>query len=355
METKPDIYNYAYNGNNISQLVKTLRNERQAFDVQLNQMAAEHEAMTVLYQEQSKTNLLVATGAGPADSLKQLKLEAEQLNAQIQLGLNNINALQTKLIEGLNNSVMQLKELQGYIEVELANWHRGQQLQGNGVTYAGTDLDQIQEWCELSLDQLCQYRQNMIKLRSMCQNNLMNQLHLEALYRMIDRVSNMIYRLVRQTFVIEKQPPQVMKTNTRFTTTVRLLVGAKLNLFLTPPVVNVHIISEHQAAIISNDTGNYYFAQNESAAGEIMNNTAVMEYQTNTRQLCGHFRNMQLKKIKRTEKKGTESVMDEKFALLFTTRITLSSDEVSDVQARVGFVVWPTQSQPHVTLLPSPA
>ena len=29
-----------------------------------------------------------------------------------------------------------------------------------------------------------------------------------------------------RTFVIEKQPPQVMKTNTRFTATVRLLVGA---------------------------------------------------------------------------------------------------------------------------------
>ncbi len=31
------------------------------------------------------------------------------------------------------------------------------------------------------------------------------------------------------------------------------------------------------------------------------------------------FRNLQLKKIKRTEKKGTESVMDEKFSILFWT------------------------------------
>lgn len=30
-------------------------------------------------------------------------------------------------------------------------------------------------------------------------------------------------------------------------------------------------------------------------------------------------RNLQLKKIKRTEKKGTESVMDEKFSVLFWT------------------------------------
>ena len=36
-----------------------------------------------------------------------------------------------------------------------------------------------------------------------------------------------------------------------------------------------------------------------------------------TGQLSVSFRNMSLKKIKRAEKKGTESVMDEKFALLF--------------------------------------
>ena len=32
-----------------------------------------------------------------------------------------------------------------------------------------------------------------------------------------------------RTFVIEKQPPQVMKTNTRFTATVRLLVSVSLS------------------------------------------------------------------------------------------------------------------------------
>jgi len=40
------------------------------------------------------------------------------------------------------------------------------------------------------------------------------------------------------TFIIEKQPPQVMKTNTRFTSTVRLLVGGKLNVHMTPPQVS---------------------------------------------------------------------------------------------------------------------
>ena len=53
--------------------------------------------------------------------------------------------------------------------------------------------------------------------------------------------------LLRSSFVIEKQPPQVLKTNTRFSATVRLLVGTKLNVHMNPPIVTVSIISEAQA------------------------------------------------------------------------------------------------------------
>ena len=49
------------------------------------------------------------------------------------------------------------------------------------------------------------------------------------------------------SFIIEKQPPQVLKTNTRFSATVRLLVGTKLHVHLNPPTVTVSIISETQA------------------------------------------------------------------------------------------------------------
>ena len=38
---------------------------------------------------------------------------------------------------------------------------------------------------------------------------------------------------------------------------------------------------------------------------------------------------MSLKKIKRAEKKGTESVMDEKFALLFWSEFSIGNGEFS--------------------------
>lgn len=55
-----------------------------------------------------------------------------------------------------------------------------------------------------------------------------------------------------------------------------------------------------------------------------------MEYQSNNHVFSASFRNMQLKKIKRAEKKGTESVMDEKFALFFYT-----TTSVNDYHIRV--------------------
>jgi signal transducer and activator of transcription 5B len=61
------------------------------------------------------------------------------------------------------------------------------------------------------------------------------------------RLNQYYYLSNFSSFVIEKQPPQVLKTNTRFSATVRLLVGTKLNVHMSPPIVTVSIISEAQA------------------------------------------------------------------------------------------------------------
>lgn len=45
--------------------------------------------------------------------------------------------------------------------------------------------------------------------------------------------------LLYSTFVIITQPPQVLKTNTRFVAEVRLLIGGKLNIHMTSPVVTI--------------------------------------------------------------------------------------------------------------------
>lgn len=121
-----------------------------------------------------------------------------------------------------------------------------------------------------------------------------------------------------------------MKTNTRFTSTVRLLVGGKLNVHMSSPHVEVSIISEAQAnSLLQTDRTRSSDVRNRNeVSGEILNNSGRMDYAQQTRQLTVQFRNMQLKKIKRAEKKGTESVMDEKFSLLFQTQFSIGGGEL---------------------------
>ena len=113
-----------------------------------------------------------------------------------------------------------------------------------------------------------------------------------------------------------------MKTNTRFSATIRLLVGTKLNVHMSPPVVTASIISESQANSLLR-AGH----TKKTSSGDIVNNKQTMEYHQATGQLSVSFRNMSLKKIKRAEKKGTESVMDEKFALLFWSEFSIGNGE----------------------------
>ena len=60
---------------------------------------------------------------------------------------------------------------------------------------------------------------------------------MNILPELADGLNVLLDSLVKSSFVIEKQPPQVLKTNTRFSATIRLLVGTKLNVHMSPPVI----------------------------------------------------------------------------------------------------------------------
>jgi signal transducer and activator of transcription 5B len=68
-----------------------------------------------------------------------------------------------------------------------------------------------------------------------------------------EQITKLLKDLVTNTFLIEKQPTQVIKTHCKFTSTVRLLVGGKLNVYMTPPRVKVTIINEEQMNSLLNN------------------------------------------------------------------------------------------------------
>ncbi|XP_015793453.1 signal transducer and activator of transcription 5B isoform X1 [Tetranychus urticae] len=196
-----------------------------------------------------------------------------------------------------------------------------QQIAGNGAPVEN-NLEQVQSWCETL---------GGIWL------NLRHELTLMATYfppwegdfnNMRRDVDNMVGQLVKRTFIVEKQPPQVLKTNTRFPSTVRSLIGGLLSSNTTihhSPIVRASILNESQARMLMQSQDNTLV---DLTSGAILNRESNLQWQPTTKQSIANFRTLILKKINRTEKKGTESVTDEKFALLFQAVIKLAAGEL---------------------------
>ncbi|XP_029171422.1 signal transducer and activator of transcription 5B [Nylanderia fulva] len=313
----------------------------------LRKIEEEQEAFALHYHECTKLNAtLQHLNTQPQNHqnmdvkeklLRQKELMEQQLSSKLALVLH----LRMDFIDKMKETINSLNSLQSKVlDEELISWKRDQQLAGNGATFS-SNLDIIQNWCESLADIIWHTRQQIKEAEILKNKFSYEQSMIPDIFPSLNtQITQLLSSLVTSTFIIEKQPPQVMKTNTRFTSTVRLLVGAKLNVHMTPPQVKVSIISESQAnALLKNDK----MAKNGEASGEILNNTGTMEYHQAAGQLSVSFRNMQLKKIKRAEKKGTESVMDEKFSLLFQSQFSVGGGELV-------FQVW-TLSLPVVVIV----
>ncbi|KZC10554.1 Signal transducer and activator of transcription 5B [Dufourea novaeangliae] len=316
----------------IAQHVESLRRRTQETGEDLRKMEQEQEAFAISYHECTKLNAhLQHLATQPQnqqniDLEKKIRRQKEQQEQVLNHKVTGLMQLRLTLADKLKDTITRLNSLQSRVlDDELIRWKRDQQLAGNGAPF-NNNLDSIQEWCESLAELIWLNRQQIKEAERLKQKFALEPPGMQDILPTLNsQITQLLSSLVTSTFIIEKQPPQVMKTNTRFTSTVRLLVGGKLNVHMTPPQVKVSIISEAQAnALLKSDK----MAKNGEASGEILNNTGTMEYHQATRQLSVSFRNMQLKKIKRAEKKGTESVMDEKFSLLFQSQFSVGGGEL---------------------------
>ena len=279
-----------------------------------------------------------------AEAVENLKRDLDGQKIGLQRLLNELNKRQNDWLELFHQHLLNAKELEArVVDGHLLDWKRDQQLGGNGGNLMGEAfLNKIQEWCELLAKVV--YR-SYVQLKKFTDQTNTGNIGNEAdavLFGRIEefkfQVQQFLRNLVQNTFLVEKQPPQVMKTNTRFMSTLRLLCGHALNIHKSAPAVKVSIISEataHKFVMNPTECG----ADN---SGQIANNTSNLDFHESSKQMSANFRNMQLSKIRRTEKKGTESVMDEKFALLFQCHFKLADD--------FSFYIW-TLSLPVVVIV----
>ncbi|XP_042554569.1 signal transducer and activator of transcription 6 [Dipodomys spectabilis] len=217
----------------------------------------------------------------------------------------------------LQETVAELEVVQGLVLKRIQIWKRQQQLAGNGAPFEES-LAGLQQRCESLVDIYSQLHQEVGAASRELEPNTRESL--------ISRLDEVLRTLVTSSFLVEKQPPQVLKTQTKFQAGVRFLLGLRfLGTSAKPPPVRADVVTEKQARELSLAQGP---GAGTESTGEIMNNTVPLENSIPGNCCSALFKNLLLKKIKRCERKGTESVTEEKCAVLFSTNFLLGPNKL---------------------------
>ncbi|XP_018583075.1 signal transducer and activator of transcription 5B-like isoform X3 [Scleropages formosus] len=317
----------------LNQAFEELRLLTQDTDNDLRKLQHSQEYFIIQYQESLhiQAQLGNLSALPPSDRVLRepaLLSKRATMEAWLTREANTLQKYRLDLAEKHQKTLQLLRKQQTTIlDDELIQWKRRQQLAGNGGPPEGA-LDVLQSWCEKLAELICQNRQQIRRAEHLRQQLPIPGPVEELLTELNNTITDIISALVTSTFIIEKHPPQVLKTQTKFAATVRLLVGGKLNVHMNPPQVKATIISEQQAkALLKNENTRNVLSCSESS-GEILNNSSVMEYHQTTGTLSAHFRNMSLKRIKRSDRRGAESVTEEKFTVLFESQFSVGGNEL---------------------------
>ncbi|KAM8977543.1 signal transducer and activator of transcription 6 [Pelodytes ibericus] len=227
--------------------------------------------------------------------------------------LHDTTHLQMQLCMLMNETFSVLVAVQNQTIQRLNIWKRQQQLAGNGAPF-DENLLPLQERLEILLNIYFEFDRLVKELVGIGE-----QVPPELLKRMNDSLGI----LVKSSLLVDKQPPQVLKTQTKFQSTVNFLLGHRLLSGVAKlPIVKATIITERRAQeLFQTPPGEPW----NDGAGDIDNGKAALEITPTTRTCGAVFKNMLLKKIKRCERKGSESVTEEKCAILFVAEINLNS------------------------------
>lgn len=128
----------------------------------------------------------------------------------------SMNTRRLELFSNIRTVIEMLNETQKIvIHKRLAKWQRDQALAGNGAPLLFNALDEIQTWFEELADLIVHTKSVIDTMRKniplQSQNNPSDLF--EVAYR---EITILLQNLIVSAFIVEKQPPQVMKTNTRY-------------------------------------------------------------------------------------------------------------------------------------------
>lgn len=245
-------------------------------------------------------------GAAPGDGPAASNARDPQLKSEGKAPESELPALlleATKELEAARQQVLKRIQI----------WKRQQQLAGNGALFE-ENLTPLQKRCEGLVEVHFQLHQQVMAAGA--------ELGAELLSQLLERLNEVLSSLVRSSFLVEKQPPQVLKTQTKFQASVRFLLGPQLlQASPKPCMVRADMVTEKQARELAHSA---YSSTLSESTGEIVHNVVALETNPGSGTCSANFKNVMLKKIKRCERKGSESVTEEKCAVLFSCTVGLS-------------------------------
>lgn len=175
------------------------------------QITQEFETFSIQYHDFSKNSILENFPQESEEKKKErLRLKSEDMNRIYSSLLAHILNLTGKFRDVLNDTKDCLEKV---ILKHLATWKTNQGLTGNGAKIFD-NLNLIQEWFEQLSDIIWSTREQ-IRLFNQTQVKLNPPQLVNYSEQFLKQTTDLLTLLITNAFVIEKQPPQVMKTNTR--------------------------------------------------------------------------------------------------------------------------------------------
>ncbi|XP_035236988.1 signal transducer and activator of transcription 6 isoform X2 [Anguilla anguilla] len=279
--------------------IQQCRQEIHQMQEDLNWERANFESLQVSLA----SNMSNGLDANSSEQIKKLQSRIQQLEF-------NGQEISKKRLQLLREAVDCLEHCQARLLQRIKSWRREQHLASIGAPF-DDNLGPLQTWCEQLLGVNVKLRQEIILVGRDCPGG-------EPITELQERLGLLLQTLIQSSLMVDKQPPQVIKTQSKFSTTVRYLLGEKVTPG-KPVLLKAQIITEMQARSL----GQLGSIPTENV-GELINNSAILEHNTSTKSTCATFRNMSIKKIKRADRRGSESVTEEKFALLFSSEISIT-------------------------------
>lgn len=190
---------------------------------QLRQMIAQNTGNQQMYQLQLEQYSLKQSEFARKVQEASTKLRTPQSDAMllqykrsIDGMFERVNAQQLELFTNIQRVIEMLGEMQSItIKNRLAIWQREQALAGgNGASFQHNALDEIQMWFQQLADLIVRTKSMIDTMRrTIPMNNANNSSELcDLAYR---EITSIFQNVIRSAFVVDKQPPQVIKTKTQ--------------------------------------------------------------------------------------------------------------------------------------------